>query len=145
MRPRPLSVAVAAAFGLASLAGAAAAADVVVDISGVRSASGPLYVSLQTEAQFLQNEGTAGTIVPKPGVGAVSVVLPGVAPGDYSISVWHDVDGDGVFDRNESGRPLDGWSMLNAGELRGAPSFESVKFTVTDKGAKLKLQMIYAD
>lgn len=133
------------AFALTALPMAAAAADVAVDIGGVRAAEGPLYVSLQTAAQFMQNEGTAGTIVQKPGAGMVSVVLPGVAPGEYAVSVWHDIDGDGVFDRAETGRPLDGWSMLNGADLRGAPTFESVKFTVTDKGAKLALQMIYAD
>jgi uncharacterized protein (DUF2141 family) len=136
---------VIAAVLASALPAAAGAADVAVEIGGVRSANGPLYVGLQTEAQFLQNAGTAGTIVQKPGVGTLSVTIPGVAPGDYSISVWHDIDGDGTFDRADSGRPLDGWSMLNAGDLRGAPTFESVKFTVTESGARVALQMIYAD
>ncbi|MEQ1931033.1 MAG: DUF2141 domain-containing protein [Parvularculaceae bacterium] len=123
----------------------ALAADVSIEIAGVKSASGPLYVSLQTEGQFMQNVGTAGKIVQNPGVGTVSVLVPGVAPGEYSVSVWHDIDGDAEFDRAADGRPLDGWSMLNAGALRGAPTFNAVKFSVGNSGAAIKLDMVYAE
>ena len=125
--------------------GLAMAADVSIEIAGVKSADGPLYVSLQTEGQFMQNAGTAGKIVQDPQAGTISVVVPGVAPGEYSVSVWHDIDGDGQFDRAPDGRPLDGWSMLNAGALRGAPTFDAVKFSVSDSGAAIRLDMMYAE
>lgn len=124
---------------------AASAADVTIALSGVRAGKGPLYVSLQTEAQFLQNAGSYGEIIASPAVGAARVTLKGVAPGAYSVSVWHDVNGNGVFDRAPDGRPLDGWSMNNAGSLRGQPVFDEVKFTVGAAGASLDLPMYYPE
>lgn len=124
---------------------AAQAGDVTIAIDGVRDARGPLYVSLQTQAQFLKNEGSYGKIVAEPKAGSVTVVLPNVAPGDYSVSVWHDIDNDAVFDRAETGLPLDGWSMFNATALRGEPKFDEVKFSVTPGGAAIGLAMVYAD
>lgn len=130
--------------GLAGVS-AAQAGDVKIAIDGVRNAKGPLYVSLQTQAQFLKNEGSYGTIVADPKAGSVTVVLPNVAPGEYSVSVWHDIDGDAVFGRAETGLPLDGWAMNNAAALRGEPKFDEVKFSVTPGGASLSLAMVYAD
>lgn len=127
------------------MVGAAMAADVSIAISGIRAANGPLYVSVQTEAQFLKNEGSHGTIIQEPVAGATTVVLPNVPAGDYSVSVWHDIDGDGVFDRAQSGLPLDGWSMYKAAALRGEPKFDEVKFKVTSQGAAISLDMVYAD
>lgn len=124
---------------------AAEAADVTISLNGVRDAKGPLYVSLQTAAQFLKDEGSYGTIIRAPKPGTLTVVLPNVAPGDYSVSVWHDLDDDKVFDKAESGMPLDGWSMNNAAALRGEPTFDEVKFNVGARGATLNLDMFYAN
>lgn len=124
---------------------AAVAADVTVVLNGVREAKGPVYVSLQTAAQFLKDEGSYGTIIKAPKAGTQTVVLSNVAPGDYSVSVWHDLDDDKVFDRAETGMPLDGWSMNNAAALRGEPTFEEVKFNVGASGASLNLDMFYAN
>lgn len=138
-------VLVALAGALLVANGTAQAADVSIGIDGVRAQKGPLYVSLQTAAQFLKNEGTYGKIIPDPKAGKMTVVLNGVAPGEYSVSVWHDVDKDGVFDRTDAGLPLDGWSMFNAAALRGEPRFDEVKFTVSAQGAAIDLDMVYAD
>lgn len=124
-------------------AASASAADVAVTLRGVKAGGAPLYVSLQTRDQFLQNAGSYGEIVSAPAAGAVTVVLKGVAPGDYSVSVWHDVNNNGTFDRAPDGRPLDGWSMNNAASLRGEPVFDAVKFTVSASGAQLDLPMYY--
>lgn len=135
--------AIAAAVSVA--AGAAQAGEVSIAIDGVRAAKGPLYVSLQTAAQFLKDDGSHGKIVQDPKAGTVTVVLSDVPPGEYSVSVWHDIDNDGAFDRAESGMPLDGWSMFNAAALRGEPKFDDVKFAVTARGASINLDMVYAD
>jgi uncharacterized protein (DUF2141 family) len=133
--------------GIAALASAEAAqaGDVSIAINGVRAAKGPLYVSLQTAAQFLKNEGSYGKIVQNPQPGTVSVTLSNVPAGEYSVSVWHDIDGDAVFDRADTGMPLDGWAMYNASALRGEPKFDEVKFKVAPGGTSIDLDMVYAD
>ncbi len=123
----------------------ALAADVVVDLSGVEAASGDLFVSLQSKDQFLKPAGTYGTIVKAPKAGAHSLTIKDVAPGDYSVSVWHDIDGDKRFSMGPDGMPADGWSMLHAEKLRGMPQWDEVRFSVAATPAtKVTLAMIYA-
>ncbi|MGJ3232914.1 MAG: DUF2141 domain-containing protein [Oceanicaulis sp.] len=126
----------------AALLGAAAqAAPLTVLLDGVQG-EGPLYISVQTEAQFMQDTGVAGRIVESPAPGAHSFTFD-VPPGAYAVSVWHD-DGNQVFDRAENGWPLDGWAM--SGPMGdGPPSFSDVAVTVTDEGGAVDMTMVYPD
>jgi uncharacterized protein (DUF2141 family) len=121
----------------------AEAADVKVDLSGVR-AGGTIYVQLQTRGQFMTVARAYGEIVHAPTAGAVSLILKDVAPGDYAVTVWHDDNGNQTFDVDPaSGRPSDGWASLNAEALRGPPAFDQVKSTVGDTPLTLALPMHY--
>ncbi|KAA5801562.1 DUF2141 domain-containing protein [Alkalicaulis satelles] len=127
---------------MAAMFGASAyAAPLTVTLDGVRW-EGPLYISVQSEDQFMQEEAAASTMVQTPHPGAHNFTFD-VPPGAYAVSVWHD-DGNGVFDRDAYGRPLDGWAM--SGEIgQGAPSFEDVAISVGPDGASVTLQMVYPD
>ena len=72
------------------LASPAAAAPLTVDLEGVRTGNGTLYVSVQTREQFMQQDGTAGTVLYRPQAGAHRFAFE-VPAGDYAVSVWHDV------------------------------------------------------
>jgi uncharacterized protein (DUF2141 family) len=119
------------------------AGDVVVTIDGVQAAKGNLYVSLQNQDEFLQNSGSYGAFIKAPTAGQQQVVIKGVSAGDYSISVWHDTNGDGIFTKAENGIPLDGWTMVNAATLRGVPLWDQVKFKVPISKVATALTMIY--
>ena len=120
------------------------AGDLTIDLSGVQAAKGDLFVGVQTREQFLKDAGTYGTIVRAPVAGAHHLVIKDVAAGDYSISVWHDVDGDGKFSKAANGMPTDGWSMVGAEKLRAEPVWDQVKIAVPASGKTAKLAMIYA-
>ncbi|MGB7406467.1 MAG: DUF2141 domain-containing protein [Pacificimonas sp.] len=135
-----ISTIVLASFAMVTLP--AAAATLTVDVENVRQADGKLYVSLQTADQFMKNDGTYGTIVEAPAAGTVSVPVSGVAPGTYSISVWHDDDGNGEFDMGERG-PLDGWAMLNGETMRAAPTFEATSLVIGESDQSAAVTMIY--
>ena len=121
---------------------AAFAADVVVHVSGVKEAAGPLYVGLQTREQFMKNDGDHGVVIETPSAGELSVTIPNVPAGEYAPSLWHDVEGDGVFDRDENGAPLDGWAMAG-GPFYGPPQFDDAKIDIDENGAVISLEMIY--
>jgi uncharacterized protein (DUF2141 family) len=133
-----------AVIGAMTLAAAPAlAGDVVINLEGVEAAKGDLYVSLQTQDQFLKNTGAYGAMIKAPKSGQQVVVLKDVAPGDYSVSVWHDIDADHIFSMSPSGMPADGWSMHNAKALRSAPTWDAVKFNMQSNNIELPLKMIY--
>lgn len=134
------AIAVAAALALPALA---QAAPLNVSVEGVEARGGTLYISVQTEAQFMQDDGVAGAVIEAPEAGSLdfSFDLP---VGDYAVMVWHDDNGNGTFDTGgEWGAPLDGWTMPNALTLRAAPSFDDVKISLGGDGAELTLPMYY--
>ena len=121
----------------------AMAGDVTVHVKGVEAAKGDLYVALQTRDQFMKEAGTAGEIVHQPAPGDHDIVLKDVPPGEYSVAVWHDINGNRTFDREANGRPLDGWAMINGTTLRATPIFDQVKLVVPQSGADASVTMTY--
>lgn len=136
------ALALAAAIGVLG-AGQALAADVVVEVTGLRAGTGHLYVALQTEGEFMRS-GTLGTRVENASAGAHRVVISNVPAGDYAVAVWHDTNGNAVFDRGPNGLPLDGWAF-SGDVLSGPPSFAASKITVGAKGASVSLRVVYPD
>jgi len=130
-----------AAFALA-LPAAASAAPVSVDLSGLRP-GGTLYVELQTRAQFMGADRTAGQIVQAPAAGSLSLDLGEVPPGDYALTVWHDDNGNGRFDVGEGGVPQDGLAMANAEGLRGLPTFDQIRLAIPAEGLRVPLVLTY--
>ncbi|MGB3722538.1 MAG: DUF2141 domain-containing protein [Pacificimonas sp.] len=120
----------------------AQAASLTVNIEKVRAGSGPVYVSLQTEDQFMKNDGKYGVIVETPGTGSISPVIEGIAPGTYAISVWHDDNGNGQFDMGARG-PLDGWAMIGGETMTAAPAFAEASLTIGEADARADVTMIY--
>jgi uncharacterized protein (DUF2141 family) len=119
------------------------AGPVRVDLSGVH-AGGTLYVQLQTRAQFLGAERSAGQLIQAPQAGALSVDLGEVPPGDYAVTVWHDDNGNQQFDVDpRTGRPLDGLAMAPVAGLRGPPTFDQLKVTIPAAGLAVPLAMHY--
>ncbi|MFC7378324.1 DUF2141 domain-containing protein [Brevundimonas sp. GCM10030266] len=135
---------VAAVAALSCLAAAPAlAGDVTVTLTGVQARGGQLLAALQTRDQFLQPAGAYGDIVRNPEAGTVTVTFRDVAPGDYSLSVLHDVDSNGQM-KLEDGMPGEGWAMVNGPSLRAVPTWDQVKFTVPASGdSRLTVPMIY--
>ncbi len=130
------------ALGALSIAAPTLAADLNVDLDGVRAAGGTLYVTVQTREEFMQERGTAGTVVSRPQAGTHRFSYE-VPAGDYAISVWHDDNGNGRFDKDDSHMPLDGWAAVNGAALRGEPTFDQVRTQVGTSPATVRLTMTY--
>lgn len=136
---RTLSLAAVAAL---SLAGPAMAGDVTVTLTGVQARGGVLLAALQTRGQFMQSAGSHGDRIERPAAGTLRLTFRDVAPGDYALMVLHDEDADGQMKMNGY-MPGEGWAMINADVLRGPPTFDLVKFTVTATGADISVPMSY--
>ncbi len=119
------------------------AGDLTIDLKDVKAANGDVYISLQKQDEFMKNAGSYGTIIKAPKSGDHAVTLKNVAPGDYHIGVWHDIDGDNKFSMGADYMPTDGWSSFKAETLRAAPTWEQVKYTVAQDAASVTLKMVY--
>ena len=136
---KTLSLAAVAAL---SLAAPAMAEDVTVTLTGVEARGGVLLATLQTQGQFMQPAGAYGERIAGPAAGVVRLTFRGVAPGDYALMVLHDEDSDGQMKLNGY-MPAEGWAMVNGDALRGPPTFDLVKFTVSASGADISVPMSY--
>ncbi|MBB3033255.1 DUF2141 domain-containing protein [Alteriqipengyuania lutimaris] len=130
-----------AAFIAASASAPALAGEVTVTLTDVQPDAGDLYVSLQSETQFMQEAAVAGDLIENPQDRTVTVIFDDVPDGRYALMVWHDIDGDGTFSMGPMG-PTDGWAMIGASELRGMPTFPAQSFTL-DGSATVTEAVIY--
>jgi uncharacterized protein (DUF2141 family) len=132
------------ALALALTAGAAAAGEVRVTLTGVKAKPGQILATLQTEGQFMKGEGAYSALAPAPAAdGSVTLVFPNVAPGAYAFSAMHDENGDYQMQREENGYPKEGWAMSKGAALRGPPTFAAVKIDVGATALTLTEPMIY--
>ena len=132
------------AFAMTAFAGAASAGEVRVTITGVKAKPGAILATLQTEDQFMKGQGAYSAMMAAPAAdGSVTVVFPDVAPGAYAFSAMHNENGDYQMQREENGRPKEGWAMHNGAALRAAPTFAGVKVDVPAAGLTLSEPMVY--
>ncbi len=106
--------------------------NVTISLQSVQPSPHKIYISLQKKDEFLQEKGSYGDIIVLTAGGQKDVIIPNVTAGEYSVSIWHDTDGDGTFTMDASGMPADGWGMYQGEKLRAMPTWDAVKFTVTD-------------
>lgn len=141
MRPaKPLTALVAAL----TLAGMAGAAPLTVTVTDIEARGGTFYIGVQTEAQFMKDDGVAGEIIEAPDAGAKTFTFD-LPEGTYSVSVWHDFNANGVFDTSADGRPLDGWGAIKGETLTAAPVFDQVSIAVPAGGTSANVKTFYPE
>ena len=100
---------------------------------------GQFYVTVQTEAQFRREEQVAGTI--ETPTGKSMTFEFDVPAGAYVVSVWHDEEGNGVFDRKSDGWPDDGWGMSGPGGY----TFDEAKIVMGASPRTITINMNYPE
>jgi len=65
-------------------------------------------------------------------------------PGEYAVSVWHDMDDDMVFDMDESYRPMEGFGSSGTPPKDRAPKFDDVKLSIDSYGSAVDVALTYA-
>ncbi len=136
-----IALATMLAIGLSGLS-AAEAADISVKIDGLKK-GGDLYVQLQTSDQFMGQQRVAGSIKQNVEDDDYVVRFENIAPGQYAISIWHDLDGDGVFDTDERGVPSEGVAFAGQGALMGPPQFDQVSFKLGTQDRQFETRILY--
>lgn len=123
---------------------AAVAADLKVQLTGVRNASGDLRAALFDRADAFRKEDKALALVKLPAAPGVAVaVFAGLAPGRYAVMAYHDENADGAMDRMFGMIPTEGYGLSNNPEVFGPPAFEQSAFDLPAAGAEIVVNLRY--
>jgi uncharacterized protein (DUF2141 family) len=129
----PVSAA-AAAMAVADLAHAA---DLVIDVAGVRGTDGKVMVALHAPRDGVTFPDFAGAVaaqwrLAEPGM--LRFAFPGLKAGRYAVAVYHDENDNGELDTNLLGIPTEGYGFSNgATGFAGPPDFDAAAVEVSDE------------
>lgn len=102
----------------------------VVTVEGTRGKNGSVMVGLFTDRKKFLKKATYGKVIPA-SVHATRVVFENLEPGEYGISVIHDMNSNGKLDTNILGIPKEGFGFgNNAMGVFGPPTFENAKILI---------------
>ena len=108
-----------------------------ISISNICEAKGSIYVALyDNKADFLNTDKIrAKKIVPVNTKGTIDIAFLNLPEGSYSISCFHDVNGNGKLDTNFLGIPTEPYGFSNNARPKfRAPNWEETKFYLRNIG-----------
>lgn len=123
---------------------AAHAAPLTLVVDNVCSAKGEIDLTVFVAANWLsdQTEGRDRQLPARVGSVTFHFDLP---PGTYAAAAFHDANGNGKFDQNLLGWPLEGFAFSNNAHVRffRPPSFAAASFKLPPEGATETLHLDY--
>ena len=132
MTRKPL---IAAALALALLAPVAQAGPLTVTLENIQKQSGEIRLGIYDADGYDSGAAISGADVAADAA-TVSVTVEGLAPGEYGIKLYHDVNGDGQMNTNPFGMPTEPFAFSNNAVGRFGPAkWDAAKFEVTAEGA----------
>lgn len=136
---RTLNRSLLLAVGLCA-AGAAAATDIEVRVSGVAGGKGKVAVAVCDKDTFLKDCQYSATAPARQGETVVTV--KGVPPGTWAVLSYQDENDNGKLDRNVIGIPKEnyGFSRDARGSF-GPPSFDDAAFAVSGESASAAVKL----
>ncbi len=137
---------------LAVLAGAPAASpasapggQIEIILENLRNTRGVVRLCLAPSAAGYPScaAGSGARRVNVPASAAARIVVPGVAPGDWAIAVFHDENGNEKLDTSLA-IPREGFGFSNNPPVRfGAPAYARTRFTVSGPVTRHRVRMRY--
>ena len=127
-----------------TVAHAAEGVPLTVTLNNVQATDMPLYISVQTKADYRSMKGS-GAVLKTTETGTMIETVTVPEPGDYAISIWHDLDNDGRFSMNERYEIEDGWATSGDVPTGATPTFDQAKISVPAMGTGASVTMIYPE
>jgi uncharacterized protein (DUF2141 family) len=130
----------AAAIALAALATTAQASTLTLDLKGVIPGKGSVAIVVYDSSEF-PAQGHEEKIVPA-GEAAMQVKLEDLAPGDYAVALFQDVNGNGKLDTMIFGIPSEPTGFSNDAEGSfGPPKYEAARFSLPADGKTIGITL----
>lgn len=117
-----------------------------VAVEGVRNDSGLIAITLYADnpRKFLIRHGSlyVGRVNAQAGTTTGCIFVP--EPGVYALAIYHDENGNQVFDRTGIGLPAEGYGFSNnPSTLAGLPAFRSVRLAIPRAGLLTRIRIKY--
>ncbi len=121
------------------------AAELEVEITGVRSAAGMVRLALYNDPdKFPKRSGSiaGGDVVAVKG--SVVYIFRNLPPGLYAVAIYHDANANRRFDKNALGLPREGFGFSNdARPVFSAPGFDAAAVTLKAPKTRIKITLAY--
>ncbi len=117
-----------------------------VEIGGFRNDKGQVVCSIYSSADGFPKIGDKATTIVKSPIsnGHAVCAFPGLKPGTYAVSVFHDENSNGKLDTNFMGMPREGVGASNNAKGHfGPPKFDAAKFSFSGGHLELKISITY--
>lgn len=119
----------------------ASAADLTVTIDNIQMLEGTIMLGLYDEAAYSGDGAVAGATL-KVEASAVTTTFEGLAPGEYAMRLFHDLNDDGEMNTNPFGMPVEPYAFSNDARGRFGPAkWEAAKFTIGADGTSHTITM----
>lgn len=115
----------------------ALAADLTIEVHGIRSGDGRLYVAVhapESKDTFPAGAGSVASLQGRAHIGTLRFVVQDLPPGRYAVNAFHDENDNGELDTNIVGIPSEGYGFANDPDSTfGPPKFEDAAVNVGDE------------
>ena len=146
MHRRLLATGLAAGL-VAIVAAPALAADLAIEVHGVRSGEGQLYVAVhspESAETFPSGAGMVAGLNQRAQAGSIRFVVRDLPSGRYAINAFHDENGNGQLDSNIVGIPTEGYGFANdPSSTFGPPKFDAAAVDLGDEPALAVMTLSY--
>lgn len=123
----------------------ACAADLTVVVRNIQKDTGSVMLGLFNTPEGFPKTASNVALVSaseRDATGRVTLVMRGLAPGQYAASAFHDVDGNGKLNSNLMGMPTEPYGFSNDARGQfGPPAFAATAFTLPEQGLTIQLQV----
>lgn len=125
------------------------AAELTLNVNNVRTEKG--QISLAICADEICHENIDADTNPNPPIDLLipavknisTTIVTDLAPGEYSVWFYHDVNNNGEADRGFLGKPKEPFGVSNLEKFPlSKPSWKKSKFEVTEEGTVVELKLI---
>lgn len=116
-------------------------ASLTVQFRGIETPSGSIMMSVFDSESAHDGGGEPARVAMADIEGTTAnAVFEGLAPGEYAVKAFHDVDGDGTMDTNPFGMPIEPFAFSNDAPAKGGPArWEAARFPVVEGANRITI------
>ncbi|NEP63032.1 MAG: DUF2141 domain-containing protein [Symploca sp. SIO2G7] len=122
-------------------------AQLAVEIVGLKGPQGQVCLNLFDSTNGFpsnRDEAVATLCIAIADDGPLVATFEELPPGSYAVSVFHDANGDGEFNRNFVGMPVEGFGFSsNPNAVTGPPDYSEAVFLVVGDETRIEIELNY--